>query len=158
MSYHLHVKDDMQKWVEVYYKSFGTSTQHQWLMGLSLSFSARSARNVLLFARTGWCTKKCAEIRCRTFGSSMKLQWFLACMLLSPLQICWGTTNVQKSQEMMKICQTSIKTKQPNKKREKSTRWKDPSPAKKKKPPTRTDRKGIRRNQILKPSSQKHIK
>lgn len=36
MSYHLHVKDDMQKWVEVYYKSFGTSTQHQWLMGLSL--------------------------------------------------------------------------------------------------------------------------
>jgi hypothetical protein len=37
MSYHLHVKDVMQKCVEVHYKRFGTSTQHQWLMGLSLS-------------------------------------------------------------------------------------------------------------------------
>jgi hypothetical protein len=58
-----------------------------------LSLSARSARNILSLACTGWCTKKCIEICCTMFGSSMKLQWFLACMLLSPLQICWGTTN-----------------------------------------------------------------
>ncbi len=39
MSYHLHVKDVMQRCVEVHPKRFGTSTQHQWLMGLSLSLS-----------------------------------------------------------------------------------------------------------------------
>jgi hypothetical protein len=70
-----------------------------------------------------------------------------------------GVPPTHKSQEMMKTCQTWIKQSNPKTKgREKGTRWKDPSPGKKKEPPTRADCKGTWTNQILKPSSQKHVR
>ncbi len=50
----------------------------------------------------------------------------------------------------MKTCQTFIKQSTP-KRGEKCTRWMDPSPSKKKKPPTRVDPKGTRSNQVLNP-------
>jgi hypothetical protein len=56
---------------------------------------------------------------------------------------------------------TIDKTKHPKYGQEKGTRWKGPSPSKKKKPPTWADRKGNMANQVFKsPQSQGayHIK
>ncbi len=79
---------------EVWY--FNSASVAYGPLSLSLSLSVHDLQEISYHLHVqDSLQKRCAEICCTTLGSSMKLQWFVARMLLSPLQICWGTTNAQ---------------------------------------------------------------
>jgi hypothetical protein len=158
MSYHLHVKDVMQKCVEVHRKRFGISTQHQWLMGLSLSLSlCMICKKCPITCMYSMVYKKSVL---KYVAQRLVLWWsysdFLLVCSCFPCRFAW-VPPTYKSQEMMKTCQTSIKQSNPKKKGERKVQDRGTQvQAKRKNHQQRQMARGTWKNQILKPW--KHIR